>query len=102
MAHLALKCEIHSRRVLPQRLVQNLLSPGGQQAESQQEGLFATFMDLLLVALPNSGLEQVAWALSALYGVRCEHLEMDLAAPGSPEAVARWVSELDCPLWMDN
>ena len=37
-------------------------------------------MDLLLVALPDSGLEEVAQALRATYGVRCEVLAQDLTA----------------------
>ena len=57
-------------------------------------------MDLLLVALPDSGLGQVAGEVSDGYGVRCEFLEMDLTAPGSPEALSRWVSDLGCPLTM--
>jgi short-subunit dehydrogenase len=55
-------------------------------------------MDLLLVALPDSGLGQVAGEVSDGYGVRCEFLEMDLTSPGSPDALSRWVSDLGCPL----
>jgi short-subunit dehydrogenase len=55
-------------------------------------------MDLLLVALPDSGLKEVAQALRAAYGVRCAYLDLDLTAPGGPEAVARWVDERGWPL----
>jgi short-subunit dehydrogenase len=55
-------------------------------------------IDLLLVALPGSGLEQAAQALRATYGVRCEVLAQDLTAPDGPEAVARWATDLGWPL----
>jgi hypothetical protein len=49
-------------------------------------------MDLILVALPDSGLPQLAQGISLLYGVRADYLEMDLTAPGTPEALVRWIS----------
>jgi short-subunit dehydrogenase len=55
-------------------------------------------MDLMLVALPDSGLREAAETLQAKYGVRCAYLDLDLAAPGGPEAAARWVDELGWPL----
>ena len=55
-------------------------------------------MDLMLVALPDSGLREAAQMLQAKYGVRCAYLDLDLAAPGGPEAAARWVDELGWPL----
>lgn len=57
-------------------------------------------MDLLLVALADSGLEQVARALSEQYGVRSEWIEMDLTALDGPERLSQWVSDLGCPLTM--
>jgi short-subunit dehydrogenase len=57
-------------------------------------------MDLLLVALADSGLEQAAQELSEQHGVRSEWIEMDLTALDSPERLARWVSDLGCPLSM--
>lgn len=55
-------------------------------------------MDLMLVALPESGLEQAAQALQRTYGVRCETLAQDLTAPDGPEAVAHWAADLGWPL----
>jgi short-subunit dehydrogenase len=55
-------------------------------------------MDLMLVALPDSGLAQAAQELRAAYGVRCETLAQDLAVPGGPEAAAQWAANLDWPL----
>jgi short-subunit dehydrogenase len=55
-------------------------------------------MDLMLVALPDSGLEQAAQTLQESYGVRCETLAQDLAVPGGPEAVAQWAADLGLPL----
>jgi short-subunit dehydrogenase len=55
-------------------------------------------IDLLLVALPDSGLEEVAERLRAAYGVRCEVLAQDLTLPDGPEAVARWVEDQGWPL----
>jgi hypothetical protein len=57
-------------------------------------------MDLALVDLPSTGLPQVARDVAQRYGVRAEPLEMDLTAPGSPEALARWVADRDLPLAM--
>jgi short-subunit dehydrogenase len=48
--------------------------------------------DLILVALPDSGLPQLAQGLALLHGVRAEYLEMDLTAPGNPEALVHWIS----------
>jgi short-subunit dehydrogenase len=55
-------------------------------------------MDLMLVALPDSGLEQAACMLRMTYGVRCEVLAQDLAVPGGPKSVAQWVDDLGWPL----
>lgn len=55
-------------------------------------------MDLLLVALADSGLEQVAQELSERYGVRSEWIEMDLTARDSPERLSQWISDLGCPM----
>ncbi|MGD8244240.1 MAG: SDR family NAD(P)-dependent oxidoreductase [Anaerolineae bacterium] len=49
-------------------------------------------MDLILVALPDSGLEQVAQGIALLYGVRADYVEMDLTQPGNPEALRQWIS----------
>jgi hypothetical protein len=49
-------------------------------------------LNLILVALPDSGLEQVAEGLALLYEVKTEYVETDLAAPESPEVLVRWLS----------
>jgi short-subunit dehydrogenase len=49
-------------------------------------------MDLILVALPDSGLAQLAQGIALLYDVRTDYVEMDLAAPGNPEALVQWIS----------
>jgi len=49
-------------------------------------------MDLILVALPDSGLEEAAREISAEYRVRCAFYETDLAAEGSPEALFAWIA----------
>jgi short-subunit dehydrogenase len=49
-------------------------------------------IDLILVALPGSGLPRVAQGIELLYGVRSKYVEMDLTAPGNPEALAEWIS----------
>lgn len=50
-------------------------------------------MALILVALPASGLDEVAQDLAQQYGVPVEYVEMDLTAPGSPEKLSRWIVE---------
>jgi len=61
-------------------------------------------VDLLLVALPDSGLPQVARGLELLYGVRSEYLELDLTAPGNPEALVQWIPRtgLDVSILINN
>jgi hypothetical protein len=49
-------------------------------------------MNLVLVALPDSGLAHVAEGIALLYGVRTEYVEMDLTVPGNPEALVQWIS----------
>ena len=48
-------------------------------------------MNLLLVALPGSGLEGVARDIEQRYGVQVGCIEMDLTADSSPEALYHWV-----------
>lgn len=55
-------------------------------------------IDLLLVALADSGLDEAAQTLRATYGVRCEILATDLTANGGPEAVANWAVDLGWPI----
>ncbi len=55
-------------------------------------------IDLLLVALPNSGLDEVARDLAWRYRIQVRTLEIDLTLPESPEAVHRWVLEQDLPV----
>jgi len=55
-------------------------------------------MNLALVALPDSGLARVARDIEERHRVRVEHLEMDLTAPGSPEALHRWIRDKRLPV----
>jgi short-subunit dehydrogenase len=50
-------------------------------------------MDLVLVALPGSGLGLVAQEIGRRYGVRAACYVTDLTAPGSPEALAQWLAD---------
>ena len=50
-------------------------------------------MDLVLVALPDSGLAQVAQGIALLYGVRADYVEMDLTEPGKAEALTAWIAD---------
>jgi short-subunit dehydrogenase len=56
------------------------------------EGCARLGMDLVLVALPDSGLPQLAQGLALLYGVRADYLEMDLTVPGNPEKLVHWIA----------
>jgi short-subunit dehydrogenase len=55
-------------------------------------------MNLILVALPTSGLVEVAQDVGRRYGVRVEHVEMDLARPESAEALVQWISSRGLPV----
>jgi len=57
-------------------------------------------MDLVLVALPASGLGPAAQDIAARYGVRAAYYEIDLTAPGSPEALFQRISDRDFPISM--
>lgn len=61
-------------------------------------------MDLVLVALPNSGLPRVAQGIALLYRVQADFIEMDLTEPGNPEALTRWIVSraLKVPLLINN
>jgi hypothetical protein len=56
------------------------------------EGCARRGMDLVLVALPDSGLERVAQGIELLYGVQTDYVEMDLTVPGNPETLVQWIS----------
>ncbi|MEA3377691.1 MAG: SDR family NAD(P)-dependent oxidoreductase [Chloroflexota bacterium] len=49
-------------------------------------------MDLILVALPESGLPRVARRIELLYDVRTHPVEMDLTVSGNPQALVRSIS----------
>jgi short-subunit dehydrogenase len=55
-------------------------------------------MNLVLVALPSSGLPQVAHDVARRYGVQAEPVEMDLTVPGNPEELARRICGQQLPL----
>jgi len=48
-------------------------------------------MNVLLVALPDSGLEQVTAEIRERYGVLADCIAMDLTAEGSPEELYQWI-----------
>jgi short-subunit dehydrogenase len=54
--------------------------------------------DLVLVALPGSGLGLVAQDVGRRYGVQAACFATDLTAPGSPEALVQWVLEKGFPV----
>jgi uncharacterized protein len=55
-------------------------------------------LNLALVALPNSGLPDVAQAIELWHGVHVEYLELDLTESDAPERVGRWVTETRLPI----
>lgn len=55
-------------------------------------------MDLILVALPGSGLPQVAAEVEQQYGVQALYREADLTEPGSIEALWQWIAEQRLPV----
>jgi short-subunit dehydrogenase len=83
-------------------------SPAGQYAliTGASEGLGRAFaeecaylgMNLILVALPSSGLVEVAQDVVRRYNVRVEHVEMDLSQSESPETLVRWISSRGLPV----
>lgn len=55
-------------------------------------------MNLILVALPGSGLNWVAHNIAERFAVRVEFLEIDLTAPESPEGLSRWIADRGLPV----
>jgi short-subunit dehydrogenase len=55
-------------------------------------------MNLALVALPDSGLARVARNIAEQHEVQVEYIEMDLTAPGSPEALHEWIQDRQLPI----
>lgn len=51
-------------------------------------------INLVLVALPDSGLEDVAKELKSQHGIEAFQREMDLTEAGNPAKLHRWVEEL--------
>jgi len=66
--------------------------------ECARGGAACTGMNLALVALPDSGLPRVAREVTERYGVQVAYVEMDLTAPGSPEALHRWIRDRQLPI----
>jgi len=59
--------------------------------------------NLVLVALPGSGLPDVALDLSNQFGVDVEYMELDLTVHGSPEVIVDWVERNRWPVaWLIN
>jgi short-subunit dehydrogenase len=54
--------------------------------------------DLVLVALPRSGLPEVAREVERRYGVRAVPYETDLTAPHSVERLSQWIAAQHIPL----
>ncbi|NLE45750.1 MAG: SDR family NAD(P)-dependent oxidoreductase [Chloroflexi bacterium] len=50
-------------------------------------------MDVILTALPNSGLERTASQLAQKHDVRVEWFEVDLTQPGGPELLVDWIGD---------
>jgi len=57
-------------------------------------------MNLLMVALPDTGLDRIAARIRADFGVQTEFLECDLALSETPERVQHWVRDLGVQLRM--
>jgi hypothetical protein len=55
-------------------------------------------VDLILTALPESGLEATAAELASNHGVRVEAFATDLTGRRGPEALAAWVAERRLPV----
>lgn len=55
-------------------------------------------MDLILVSLPGSGLEEVASGIEKEFGVKTVVLAVDLTDPRGPETVHRMVIEMELPV----
>jgi short-subunit dehydrogenase len=55
-------------------------------------------MNLLLVALPASGLSQVAQDVARRYGVQAEPLEMDLTVPDRLADLVPWIADHGLPV----
>lgn len=55
-------------------------------------------MDLLLISLPNEGLENIAKDISATHGVIVHFFETDLASDNGPLSVFNWVSSNKYPV----
>ena len=62
------------------------------------EGCAARGWNLVLVALPNSGLKAKAMALSKTYGVETFCHEMDLTDQSNPAALLQWVKDRNLPV----
>lgn len=59
--------------------------------------------NLILAALPGTGLPEVARDLADRYHVQVEFMETDLTAPGSPEALVNWIERAGWPVtWLIN
>lgn len=57
------------------------------------EELASRKTDLLLVARTNSLLQEMVTDLSARYGIKADHLAIDLSDPAAPAQINNWISE---------
>jgi short-subunit dehydrogenase len=62
------------------------------------EGCAGRGWNLVLVALPDSGLKKAAAALSEKYGVRTLYREADLTSRSEPDVLFRWVRDRKLPV----
>ncbi|NPV85275.1 MAG: SDR family NAD(P)-dependent oxidoreductase [Anaerolineae bacterium] len=76
------------------------LITGGSQGLGRAfaEVLARHAINLILVALPASGLAEAALSLSRQYDVQTRYIETDLAADGGVEAVARIITQEKLPV----
>ena len=90
----------HAGKPLSHQAQQHALITGASQGLGRAfaEECARLGMDLILVALPASGLAGVAQDIASRYAVQTEYLEMDLTTPGGPEALCRWISNEGLPV----
>ena len=66
---------------------------GGGIGKALAEECAGRGMNVILVGLPNSGLDQVAEDLKTRYSVLAKFREMDLTIDDGPEKLADWINK---------